>query len=81
MLIEEEEVEVEFDAHQDKATISTLLGTCSNPTHPLPTLGGGCVVECEDINDLRSITPLNSHSFVAPSNFKSIDNYFPVMCR
>jgi hypothetical protein len=81
VLLEEEEVEVVFSATKDKATITTLLGTCANPTHPLPTLGGGCVVECEHLEDLCMVTPLNSHAFIAPANFKSIDNYYPVMCR
>jgi hypothetical protein len=81
VLLEEEEVEVVFSATRDKATITTLLGTCANPTHPLPTLGGGCVVECEHLEDLCMLTPLNSHAFIAPANFKSIDNYYPVMCR
>lgn len=81
VLLEEEEVEVVFTPHKDKATITTLLGTCANPNHPLPTLGGGCVVECQHVEDLCNITPLNSHVFLAPANFKSIDNYYPVMCR
>jgi len=81
VLLEEEEVEVLFTPHKDRATVTTLLGTCSNPNHPLPTLGGGCVVECENVEDLVSITPLNSHVFVSPANFKSLDNYYPVMCR
>jgi hypothetical protein len=81
VLLEEEEVEVFFTPNKDKATITTLLGTCANPNHPLPTLGGGCVVECQDVADLCSITQLNSHVFAAPANFKSMDNYYPVMCR
>lgn len=81
VLLEEEEVEVVFTPNKDKATITTLLGTCANPNHPLPTLGGGCVVECQHMEDLCNITPLNSHVFLAPANFKSIDNYYPVMCR
>lgn len=81
VLLEEEEVEVVFTPTKDKATVTTLLGTCANPNHPLPTLGGGCVVECQHVEDLCNITPLNSHAFLAPANFKSMDNYYPVMCR
>jgi hypothetical protein len=64
--------------HQPNATTQ---GTCANKVHPLPTLGGGCAIECEHDVDLLRITAVGSHSFSAPAHFKPVSNYYPVSCR
>lgn len=79
VLLEEEEAVLEWDS-DDKATITTLQGTCANAKHPLPTLGGGCAVECEHDADLLKVTALGSHAFAAPAHFAPVPGYFPVSC-
>lgn len=79
VLLEEEDVSLEC-GHDDKATITTLQGTCSNHKHPLPTLGGGCLVECTHDEDLLKITEMGSHTFTAPAHFKPVEHYYPVSC-
>ncbi len=76
----QQETEIQLDAKEDQATITSLEGSCADYHPAWDTLGGGCDVVCDDTRDLLRINMFATKSIATPG-YRPSGHAYPVQCR